>query len=809
MSKKKNTQKKNENNQSEETQASHAKVISLPQDAENNEAEEESSAEEELLANDNENNYDFSMLQDNNITVLSKEAEELQKKRIHSSLPTIDEIVYALKSKNKNANADLVSRAYKYAEAAHAGQLRLSGEPYLMHPAAVALILAELGFDEYAVSAGLLHDTVEDTEAYIEDLDAEFGEEVADIVDGVTKISIMSFDSKEEQQAENIRKMILAMSHDIRVPIVKLADRMHNMRTLDFQKPHKQKSIAQETMDIYAPLANRLGLHRLKLQLEDLSFKYIYPDAWALISDWLDENQMEERQLITKVITKLTEILKENSINGTVFGRIKHKYSIYKKMTEQKTTLDEMHDIIAFRVLVKDVRDCFAVLGFVHALWKPVPGRFKDYISLPKANGYQSLHSTVIGPEGERLEVQIRTYEMHTLAEHGVASHWLYKERDRSIKDAPQLQWLRELLERQRDEADSKEFMHSLKLDLFKDEVYVFTPQGQVKELPEGSTAVDFAYLIHTDIGHHCVGAKVNGKLTPLSTPLKSGSTIEIIIDKNRNPSRDWLKFVKTSKARSRIQHYLNTKERSASLALGKEILEKEGRKLGINLNKVIKDGSFALLIDDFSVASIDDIIIAVGYTRLTPRKVLGRYLELTGRSLKEADPKHQEPEQVKTPKKSEPKQAIIIQGQDDMLVRFAQCCSPLPGDSVVGFISRGRGIIVHTLNCPHIQELEAERLITVAWSDQELSTKPLPARIHMLCKNEKGTLAAIATTFMQQDVNIDNLSVYSQVDGKSIIDTTIEVRDAVHLYQTIDKLRHIDQVIEVTRTSEELDHLQ
>ncbi len=750
------------------------------------------------------------MLQDNVSVPLTKEAEELQKKRTHPSLPTIEEILYALKEKSPTANADLVSRAYKYAQAAHAGQLRLSGEPYLMHPASVALILAELGFDECAVSAGLLHDTVEDTEAYIEDLDAEFGEEVADIVDGVTKISIMSFDSKEEQQAENIRKMILAMSHDIRVPIVKLADRMHNMRTLDFQKPHKQKSIAQETMDIYAPLANRLGLHRMKLQLEDLSFKYIYPDSWALITDWLEENQMEERQLIAKVISKLTGILNENKIDGTVFGRIKHKYSIYKKMTEQKTTLDEMHDIIAFRVLVNDVRDCYAVLGFVHSLWKPVPGRFKDYISLPKANGYQSLHSTVIGPEGERLEVQIRTYEMHNLAEHGVASHWLYKERGRNIKEAPQLQWLRDLVERQRDEADSKEFMHSLKLDLFKDEVYVFTPQGQVKELPEGSTAIDFAYLIHTDIGHHCVGAKVDGKLTPLSTPLKSGSTIEIIIDKNRNPSRDWLKFVKTSKARSRIQHYLNTKERAASLSLGKEILEKEGRKLGINLNKAIKDGSFALLIDDFSVASIDDIIIAVGYTRLTPRKVLGRYLELTGKSLKEVDPKHNEPESKtpKPPKKDEPKQAIIIQGQDDMLVRFAQCCSPLPGDSVVGFISRGRGIIVHTMNCPHVQELEAERLITVAWSDQELSTKPMPARIHMLCKNEKGTLAAIATVLMQQDVNIDNLSVYSQVDGKSIIDTTVEMRDTVHLYQTIDKLRNIEQVIEVTRTSEELEDM-
>ncbi len=470
-------------------------------------------------------------------------------------------------------------------------------------------------------------------------------------------------------------------------------------------------------------------------------------------------------------------------------------------MTEQKTTLDEMHDIIAFRVIVGDVRDCYAVVGFVHALWKPVPGRFKDYISMPKANGYQSLHSTVIGPEGERLEVQIRTEEMHNLAEHGVASHWLYKERDKKIQDAPQFQWLRDLLDRQRDEADSTEFLRTLKLDLFKDEVYVFTPKGQVKELPEGSTSVDFAYLIHSDIGHNCVGAKVNGKLTPLSTPLKSGDTIEIIIDKNRNPSRDWLKFVKTSKARSRIQHYLNTQEKSASVALGKEMLEKEARKHGFNLTKAIKDHSFALLIPDFSLQSIDDIFSQVGYTKVTPRKVINRYLELTGKAVKHEDVKdkqlkaeaHKEAKDIK-------KQAVVIQGQSDMLVRFAHCCSPLPGDSVVGFISRGRGIIVHTLACPHIQELEPERLISVAWSDQEVIEKPFPARIQLFCLNEKGTLFAISKVLLEQDVNIDSLMIASQLGGKTEIEMIIQVRDVVQLYQTIDKVRNLPQVIEITR---------
>ena len=455
----------------------------------------------------------------------------------------------------------MVRKAYEYSSAAHAGQLRLSGDPYFMHPTSVAKTLAEMGFDEHTVAAGLLHDTVEDTSASIEELDAEFGEQVADIVDGVTKISLMTFDTKEEAQAENIRKMILAMSHDIRVPIVKLADRQHNMRTLEFQKPHKQQAIARETMDIYAPLANRLGLHRIKQELEDLSFRYLKPDVYAHITHWLEENQMVERQLISKVITQLEAIMKSNGITGRVFGRIKQTYSIYRKMQQQGTTLDEMHDIIAFRVIVGELRDCYAVLGLVHALWKPVPGRFKDYISMPKANGYQSLHSTVIGPEGERVEIKIRTEEMNNLAEHGVASHWMYKERNHalSMQDMPQFQWLRDLLERQREESDSREFMQSLRLDLFKEEVYVFTPAGEVKQLPEGATPLDFAFLIHSDVGSHCVGAKVNGKLTPLSTPLKSGDMVEIITDKNRQPSRDWLKLVKTSKARSRIQHYLRT----------------------------------------------------------------------------------------------------------------------------------------------------------------------------------------------------------------------------------------------------------
>ena len=538
----------------------------------------------------------------------------------------IQEILDKVAANNQNADLELIQKAYVFAATAHAGQTRLSGEPYLSHPLAVADTLAEMGFDEPTVAAGLLHDTVEDTKATIEEIDENFGEEVADIVDGVTKISMIPFENKEEAQAENIRKMILAMSHDMRVLMVKLADRQHNMSTLDFQKAHKQKRIAQETMDIYAPLANRLGLYMLKRNLEDLSFKYLRPDVFNQIDHWLDKHQVVEKHIIDKVVGLILDLLASNHIQGQVYGRIKHKYSIYKKMQSQSLTLDEMHDIMAFRVLVKDIKDCYAVLGLVHSQWRPVHGRFKDYISMPKANGYQSLHTTVIGPEGERIEIQIRTEDMHRQAEHGVAAHWLYKEKGRvNSKDLEQFSWLREIFERQGDETDSREFMHALKMDLFKDEVYVYTPAGDVKELPEGATPLDFAFLIHTKVGQHCAGAKVNGRLMPLSTELKNGDIVEIVTDPARNPNRDWLKLVKTAKARSRIQRYLRTEERAHAVALGRDMLEKEGRKVSLNVGKALKEGHLALVAQEMNFESVDDLIAAVGYAHLTPRKILNR----------------------------------------------------------------------------------------------------------------------------------------------------------------------------------------
>ena len=716
----------------------------------------------------------------------------------------IQEILDKVAANNQNADLELIQKAYVFAATAHAGQTRLSGEPYLSHPLAVADTLAEMGFDEPTVAAGLLHDTVEDTKATIEEIDENFGEEVADIVDGVTKISMIPFENKEEAQAENIRKMILAMSHDMRVLMVKLADRQHNMSTLDFQKAHKQKRIAQETMDIYAPLANRLGLYMLKRNLEDLSFKYLRPDVFNQIDHWLDKHQVVEKHIIDKVVGLIRDLLASNHIQGQVYGRIKHKYSIYKKMQSQSLTLDEMHDIMAFRVLVKDIKDCYAVLGLVHSQWRPVHGRFKDYISMPKANGYQSLHTTVIGPEGERSEIQIRTEDMHRQAEHGVAAHWLYKEKGRvNSKDLEQFSWLREIFERQGDETDSREFMHALKMDLFKDEVYVYTPAGDVKELPEGATPLDFAFLIHTKVGQHCAGAKVNGRLMPLSTELKNGDIVEIVTDPARNPNRDWLKLVKTAKARSRIQRYLRTEERAHAVALGRDMLEKEGRKVSLNVGKALKEGHLALVAQEMNFESVDDLIAAVGYAHLTPRKILNRLYAVLHPN--EAAPAAPAAPSVKESKEEAVRktEGVGISGVDGVLMRFAKCCNPVPGDPIIGYISRGMGVSVHRADCPNVANMEPERLISVHWDGAE--EKPYEAGIFIIAKNVQGVLAEVAQVLAKNNVNITGLNMDNMVDGRAKLRFTVEVRDATQLYQLIEAIRALPSILEVVRDTEDV----
>ena len=726
----------------------------------------------------------------------------------------IQEILDKVAAHNQEANLELIQRAYVFAASAHAGQTRLSGEPYLSHPLAVAYTLADMGFDEPTVAAGLLHDTVEDTGTTIEDIDEQFGEEVADIVDGVTKISMIPFENKEEAQAENIRKMILAMSHDMRVLMVKLADRLHNMRTLDFQKAHKQRRIAQETMDIYAPLANRLGLYIMKRDLEDLSFKYLRPDIYNQIDLWLEKHQVVEKQIIEKVVNLLKDLLASNDLHGEVYGRIKHKYSIYKKMQSQSLTLDEMHDIMAFRVIVQDIKDCYAVLGLVHSQWKPVHGRFKDYISMPKANGYQSLHTTVIGPEGERIEIQIRTEEMHRQAEHGIAAHWLYKEKGRvHTRDLEQFSWLREIFERQREEADSREFMHALKLDLFKDEVYVYTPAGDVKELPEGATPLDFAYMIHTKVGQHCSGAKINGRLMPLGTPLKNGDTVEIITDNARSPNRDWLKLVKTARARNRIQHYLRTEERARALVLGREMLEKEGRKVSLNVGRALKDGQMALVAGELNFENVDELIAAVGYAHITPRRVLNRLYAVLhpedpslATAMSQGKEKDKEKDASREGKEDAPRKAAdgisLSDGVDGVLMRFAKCCNPVPGDPVIGYISRGMGITVHRADCPNVANMEPERLISVHWDGQE--EKPYDAVIFIIAENQPGVLAQVAAELARQQININELSCKSLVDGRTELHLTIQVRNASQLYEIIERIRKLPHILEIVRDTDE-----
>lgn len=718
----------------------------------------------------------------------------------------INEITDIVSSYIDDPDLALIQRAYVFSARAHEGQVRLSGEPYLAHPLHVAKILADMRLDEPTVAAGLLHDTVEDTDATIDEIADLFGEEVADIVDGVTKISMMDFESKAIAKAENIRKMILAMAEDIRVLMVKLADRLHNMSTLDFQKNYKQILIAQETMDIYSPLANRLGLYMVKRELEDLCFYYLKPDRYKDIKDGLARHTTIGKEYVNKVVGLLGDILKDNGIPGNVYGRTKHIYSIHKKMERQNLQLDEVHDIIAFRVITDSVKDCYSILGLVHAMWKPVSGRFKDYISIPKANMYQSLHTTVIGPEGERIEIQIRTEEMQKVAEYGVAAHWQYKESGSSAakqnRDAERFSWLRQIMDWQRELEDPREFMASLRFDLFNDEVYVFTPAGEIKELPDGATPVDFAYSIHTEVGNHCAGAKVNGRLVPLNTSLKNGDTIEVLTDKKRKPSRDWLKFVKTAKARTRIKHYIRTEERTRSIILAKEMLEKEGRRMNINIAKAMKDGYFVMLADEFSCGSVDDLLSNIGYSRLTPKKVLRRLYAV----LNEEEGIPEEPKQDAQHSNGEEASkgaasSIDIEGVDNVLIRFAGCCTPLPGEPIIGYISRGRGVVIHSATCPNIKSLEAERLLNVSWvGGQEEASHP--AQIRVRCRNRKGMLAEISTILTEMDVNIDSGNFKSDLDGSSILEFTVEVTDLGHLHRSLNKVKTIEGVLEAIRLS-------
>ena len=710
----------------------------------------------------------------------------------------LNDILDKVTTYNPTADLNLIRKAYVYCAKVHQGQTRLSGEPYIIHPMEVAGLLADLRLDVPSIVTGFLHDTIEDTLATYEELVEMFGEEVALLVDGVTKISKIHFKTKEESQAENFRKMLLAMANDIRVILVKLADRLHNMRTLEFQPETKQRSIARETMDIYAPIANRLGISWVKVELEDLSFRYLNPDTYFELVRKISLKKQEREAFVDEAKAIILGKLATHDIRGEVSGRSKHLYSIYRKMEKRNVEFEEIYDLIAIRILVNDLRECYEVLGVIHSSWKPIPGRFKDYVAMPKGNMYQSLHTTVIGPHGDRMEVQIRTHEMHNVADSGIAAHWKYKEgKGYDEKEVKRFAWLRQLLEWQQELQDSREFMDSVRVDLFSEEVYVFTPKGDVKGYPKGSTPIDFAYSVHTDVGHRCVGAKVNGKLVPLKYELKNGDIVEVITSPHHTPSKDWLKIVKSSRARNKIRTWIKTEERKRSLALGREICEKEFRKYSVNLQKIQKSGDFKRIAGEFGLAGDDDLLAAVGYGKTSAGQILGKLLPHE-KIQERAEHKESRLSAVINRLKGTSSSAVEISGVDDVLVRFGKCCNPVPGDDIIGFITRGKGVTIHTADCQLALDTDPERRIDVAWSKGKSSV--LPVKIRVICHDVKGILANITMAITNSEANISSAHIQSTIDQRGENTFEVNVVDLTHLNKVMHAIMKVKGVIKVER---------
>jgi GTP pyrophosphokinase len=690
---------------------------------------------------------------------------------------------------------EMIEKAYIYSATVHQGQVRLSGEPYLTHPMEVAGILVDMKLDTATIISGLLHDTIEDTLTTPEQIEEEFGKDVAFLVSGLTKLSRISFGSPEERQAENFRKMILAMSADIRILLVRLADRIHNMRTLQFQSPERMIHIAKETMDIYAPLANRLGINWMKIVLEDLSFKYLQPEEYADLSRRVVKTK-ESRDLYTDEVKSIIQgELEKYSIKGEVEGRAKHLYGIYKKMQEQRINFDEVYDLIAFRLILDsdNVKSCYEALSAVHALWKPVPGRFKDYIAMPKANNYQSLHTTVIGPYGERLEIQIRTRIMHEWAEKGIAAHWRYKEgRTFNNDEDTQIKKLREMLEIQQEIKDPREFMSNLKLALFPEEVYVFTPNGDVKAFPKGATPIDFAYSIHSDVGNQCIGAKVNRNIVPLKYEMQNGDRVEITTQAGHHPSKDWLKYVVTTRAISKIRNWINLEEKKSSLLLGRDLLDKEFKRHNLKFSTFVKSEEIRKVFPEHGVNSLEDLVSQVGYGRISAKQIVNNFIA-------EETAKTAEPVLDKVKKKTEatPTMGISLTGIDDVMVKFARCCNPIPGDEIAGYISRGRGITVHTRNCPHIKNLDPDRIVDVDWNIKEKHAYPV--HIKVVCSDRKGVLTEVSSIISSFDVNIS----YAQLETIDMIATCnfiIDVNDLHQLNQIVMAIKQLKFVKSIER---------
>ena len=722
---------------------------------------------------------------------------------------TVQDVISKKKETSRRVDTKLIMKAYNYAVEHHGEQKRRSGEPYIIHPLNVAYILAGLGLDEATICAALLHDVVEDTDATDTDLRREFGDEIADMVAGVTKLEAMQFTTVEEQQVEDYRKMFLAMGKDIRVIILKIADRLHNMRTLKYLKRDRQIANAKETMEIYAPLANRLGLYSMKWELEDLSFKYLYPEEYHELVEGINKKREERLKFIEKIMADIRVQLKKQHIDAEVTGRAKHLYSIYRKMKRDNKTLDQIYDLFALRILVNSIKDCYAALGVVHEMYSPMPGRFKDYIAVPKPNMYQSIHTTLLGDKGTPFEVQIRTWDMHRIAEYGIAAHWAYKEasyfgKKQSVKvEEDKLAWLRESLEWQKDMQDPQEFLTTLKTELFEDEVYVFTPKGAIKILPRNATPIDFAYSIHEEIGNHMTGCKINSKMMPIITPLKSGDIIEIITsDNSKGPSRDWLKFVKSTKAKNKINGWFKKAEKSENIEKGKDLIEKEIKRIGMSHVELFKQEYIDAMLDRYKYKNLEDMYAAVGFGANSAVKVIARMLQEYRKEHQEenVEEKIEELRKQKESKQKPSSSGVVVEGIDNCLVKLSKCCNPLPGDEIIGYITKGRGVSVHRKDCVNVKDLltEENRIIDVKWYEE--AKENYNVTLEVLANDRKGLLVDILNTVKETKANLMGVSTKTTKERIAIMDIDLEVENIEELNKVIRNIKKVDSVYEVRR---------
>lgn len=721
---------------------------------------------------------------------------------------TIENVIAKMKKNNRKTNAGLINKAYNFAKSNHKGQLRKSGEEYIIHPLNVAYIVSDLGLDDATICAALLHDVVEDTKITREDIVREFSEEIAEMVDGVTKLGNLQYTTKEEQQVEDYRKMFLAMGKDIRVILIKLADRLHNMRTLKYLPEDRQIANAKETMDLYAPLANRLGIYSIKWELEDLAFKYLHPDEYYELVEGIDKKREERLQFIDKITDEIKIALRKERITAEIIGRAKHLYSIYRKMKRDNITLDQVYDLFALRILVHTVKDCYAALGVVHELYNPMPGRFKDYIAMPKPNMYQSIHTTLIGTNGTPFEVQIRTWDMHRVAEFGIAAHWAYKEANKVKKSnvvvtEDKLAWLRETLEWQKDMQDPDEFLKRLKTELFEDEVYVFTPRGDIKVLPKGATPIDFAYNIHAEVGHKMVGCRINSKMMPIITPLKNGDIVDVITsDTSRGPSRDWVKIVKSTSAKNRILQWFKKTQREENIAKGKELIDKEIKRIGMNHADLFKPEWVQIALDRYKFNTIDDMYSSVGFGAISPVKIIARILEEYRKEHKEEvlEEKIEELNKNKPRVNKSSKTGIVVKGIDNCLVKLSKCCNPLPGDSIIGYITKGRGVSVHRTDCVNINDLleEEGRMIEVSWYDDKQACYNVDVEI--FANDRNGLLADIIKEVSNTKAKLVEVNCKANKDKTAITELTVEVENLDELNKVLKALRKVENVYEVRR---------